>query len=490
MKRWCTGVAVAGILAGCNLAPIYDPPHYLLPDSYQGSGAFRAAQPQDALSPRGDWWALFGDEQLNRLEEQLIRENPNLEAAAELYTQARDLAAEAQSRLYPQIGAQALVSDNRESAHHLFSSSDQPRQEASNVIGGVASWEPDFWGAIRNGAHAQKRFAQASAADLATARLSLEAELANDYIAVRGFDAELEVLRESIVAYQKAVDVARLRTEGKIASGLDLARALSQLDSAQAQETEMKLQRDLMQHAIAVLVNAMPSGFSIAPANAFTLTPPPVPAGLPSQLLERRPDIASAERQMAAANAEIGVSRAAFYPNITLSGVAGFEDNAFNLATLPNSLWSVGAGAMLPLFEGGLRRAELQRSWSQYAQTRDGYRSTVLASFQEVEDGLSLGQHLATEVAQQQEASDQATQALNISTMLYEDGLDNYLSVAVAQVTALAAQTAEVQLLSRQMQASVSLIRALGGGWTVQSLPTEKQTLPFGPLDYGASARR
>jgi multidrug efflux system outer membrane protein len=234
----------------------------------------------------------------------------------------------------------------------------------------------------------------------------------------------------------------------------------------------------------------MPSGFSIAPANAFTLTPPPVPAGLPSQLLERRPDIASAERQMAAANAEIGVSRAAFYPNITLSGVAGFEDNAFSLATLPNSLWSVGAGAMLPLFEGGLRRAELQRSWSQYAQTRDGYRSTVLASFQEVEDGLSLGQHLATEVAQQQEASDQATQALNISTMLYEDGLDNYLSVAVAQVTALAAQTAEVQLLSRQMQASVSLIRALGGGWTVQSLPTEKQTLPFGPLDYGASARR
>jgi multidrug efflux system outer membrane protein len=490
MKGWCTAVAVAGILAGCNLAPIYDPPHYLLPDSYQGSGAFRVAQPQDALSPRGDWWTLFGDEQLNRLEEQLIRENPNLKAAAEVYTQARDLAAEARSHLYPQIGAQALVSENRESAHHLFSSSDQPRQEASNVIGGVASWEPDFWGAIRNGAHAQKRLAQASAADLATARLSLEAELANDYIAVRGFDAELEVLRESIVAYQKAVEVARLRTEGKIASGLDLARALSQLDSAQAQETEMKLQRDLMQHAIAVLVNAMPSGFSIAPANAFTLMPPPVPAGLPSQLLERRPDIASAERQMAAANAEIGVSRAAFYPNITLSGVAGFEDNAFNLATLPNSLWSVGAGAMLPLFEGGLRRAELQRSWSQYAQTRDGYRSTVLASFQEVEDGLSLGQHLATEVAQQRESSDQATQALSISTMLYEDGLDNYLSVAVAQVTALAAQTAEVQLLSRQMQASVSLIRALGGGWTVQSLPTEKQTLPFGPLDYGASARK
>ena len=490
MKGCCTALAVAGILAGCNLAPTYDPPHTLLPDSYQGSDAFRVAEPQEALSPRGDWWTLFGDEQLNRLEEQLIRENPNLEAATEVYTQARDLAAAAQSHLYPWIGAQALVSDNRESAHHLFSTTNVPQQEASNVIGGVASWEPDFWGAIRNRAHAQKRLAQASAADLATARLSLEAELANDYIAVRGYDVELEVLRQSIIAYQKAVEVARLRSQGKIASGLDLARALSQLDSAQAQETETKLQRDLMQHAVAVLVNAMPSSFSIAPVKEFTLTPPQVPAGVPSELLQRRPDIASVERQMAAANVEIGVSRAAFYPNITLGAGAGFEDNAFNLLSLPNSMWSVGAGAMLPLFEGGLRRAELQRSWSQYAQTRDGYRSTVLASFQEVEDGLSLTQRLATEVVQQREASDQALQAQTISTMLYEDGLDNYLSVAVAQVQALAAQTAEVKILTRQMQASVSLIRALGGGWTVQALPNEKQTLPFGPFDYRASAKK
>jgi len=490
MRKLCTLLAVAAALSGCDLAPVYDPPHYLLPESYQGSGAFRVAQPQVALSPRGDWWTLFGDAELNQLEEQLVRENPNLKAAAELYTQARDLAAEAQSRFYPQIGAQALVSDNRESAHHLFSTFTEPRQEGSNVIGATASWEPDFWGAIRNSAHAQKRLAQASAADLVTARLGLEAELANDYIALRGFDAELEVLRQSIVAYQKAVEVARLRSEGKIASGLDLARALAQLDSAQAQETETQLQRDLMQHAIAVLVNAVPSGFSIPFVNQFTLTPPEVPAGVPSALLQRRPDIASAERQMAAANAEIGVSRAAFYPNITLNAGAGFEDDAFNLLSLPNSLWSVGAGAMLPLFEGGLRRAELQRSWSQYAQTRDYYRSTVLASFQEVEDGLSLTQRLAAEVKQQREASDQATQALTISTMLYEDGLDNYLSVAVAQVEALAAQTAEVQLESRQLQGSVSLILALGGGWTLQALPSEKQTLPFGPLDYGVSENK
>ena len=389
MRRPCAALAVAALLSGCNLAPVYQPPHYRVPESYQGSTVFRVAEPEGGLSSRGDWWTLFGDAQLNRLEEQLRRENPTLQAAAEAYTQARDLAAEARSQLYPQIAAQGLVSDNKESAHDLFSGTGA-REESSNLIGAAASWEPDFWGAIRNRTHAQERLAQASAADLATARLSLEAELANDYIAVRGLDAELEVLRQSIIAYQKAVEVARLRSEGKIASGLDLARALSQLDSAQAQETETQVQRDLMQHAIAVLVGAMPSSFSIPPQKRFTLTPPQIPAGVPSELLQRRPDIASAERRMAAANVSIGVSRSAFYPNITLSGTGGFEDSAFNLLSLPNSLWSVGAGAMVPLFEGGLRRAELQRSWSRYAQTRDGYRSTVLASFQEVQDGLSL----------------------------------------------------------------------------------------------------
>jgi outer membrane protein, multidrug efflux system len=492
MKRLCTLLAVAAVLSGCDLAPVYDPPHYLVPESYQGSGAFRVAQPEDALSPRGEWWTLFGDEQLSRLEEQLVRENPTLEAAAEAYTQARDLAAEAQSTLYPQVNANAGVSDNKSSVHRLFRPQGNiaPIQEASNEVGAAALWEPDFWGALRNSAHAQKRLAQASAADLATARLSLQAELANDYIAVRGFDVELEVLRQSIVAYRKAVEVARLRLQGKIASDLDLARALSQLDSALAQETETQLQRDLMQHAVAVLVDAMPSSFSIAPVKEFTLTAPQVPAGVPSELLQRRPDVASAERQMAAANVEIGVSRAAFYPNITLSAGAGFEDNAFNLLSLSNSLWSVGAEAMLPLFDAGLRRAELQRSWSQYAQTRDDYRSTVLASFQEVEDGLSLTQRLAIEVKQQREASNQAVEALSISTMLYDDGLDYYLSVAVAQVQALAAQTIEVQLLTRQMQAAVSLIRALGGGWTVQELPTEKQTLPFGPLDFPVAGKQ
>ena len=314
--------------------------------------------------------------------------------------------------------------------------------------------------------------------------------MANDYVAVRGLDAQLEVLRQSIVSYQAAVEVARLRTLGKIASGLDLARALSQLESAQAQETEIRLQRDLMQHAVAVLIGAMPSTFSLAPVSKFGLAPPQLPAGVPSALLQRRPDIASAERQMAAANASIGVARAAFYPNVTFNLTGGFQDSGFNLLSLPNSFWSVGAGAMVPLFDGGLRRAQLRQSWAQYAEMRDSYRATVLAAFQEVEDGLSQTQRLATEDTQQREASDQAVQALSISTLLYKDGLDNYLSVAVAQVQALDAQLSEVQIRIRKIQAAVSLIRALGGGWTLQALPDEKQTLQFTQADYGASAKK
>jgi NodT family efflux transporter outer membrane factor (OMF) lipoprotein len=481
LVAWLSGL----ILSGCNLAPLYTQPRFILPETYQGSGPFQVAQPDAVLSPNGQWWTLFNDPGLDKLEEALVKANPTLQGAMEQYTQARDLAAEAQSQFYPQLGAGGQLSNNRQSVDRLFrGSTTTANVEASNEVLASASWEPDFWDQIRNLAHEKKRLAQASAADLVTARLSLQAELATDYLAVRGLDQELEVLRQAIAAYQQAVEVTRLRYDGGIASGLDLARASSQLGSAQAQLSETVLQRDLLQHAVAVLVGAIPSSFSLPAAEDFRPVPPPLPVGVPSELLQRRPDIASAERQMAAANASIGVSRAAFYPHATFFGTAGFQANGFNLFDLPNSLWSIGAGAMLPLFEGGLRRAELQQSWSQYAQTRDNYRATVLAAFQEVEDGLSLTQRLKSEVTQQHEASDQAAQALSISTTLYNAGLDNYLSVAVAQVQALTARTSEVQVQVRQMQAAVALIRALGGGWMAKDLPNERQTLPFGPLNY------
>jgi NodT family efflux transporter outer membrane factor (OMF) lipoprotein len=434
---------------------------------------------------------MFNDPSLNQLEQALETANPSLQAALERYTQARDLAAEAQSQLYPQVSIQGTLSDNKQSVNRLFrGSTTTPNIQASNVILPSASWEPDFWDTVRNRAHQQKRLAQASAADLVTARLSLQAELASDYFGVRGFDREIDVLSNSISAYEKAVEVTQLRYTGGIGSGLDVARASSQLGAAQAQLSETGLQRDLLQHAVAVLVGAMPSTFTMPPAPKIQPAPPELPVGLPSELLQRRPDIASAERQMAAANAAIGVSRAAFYPNVTFFGNAGFQDRGWNLISLPNSLWAIGSNATLPIFEGGLRRAELQQSWSVYAETRDNYRATVLAAFQEVEDGLSLTQRLKSEVAQQHEASDQAAQALSSSTKLYDDGLDNYLSVSVAQLAELTARTAEVQVQVRQIQAAVSLILALGGGWTVQGLPNEKQTLPFGPLGTSAQQNR
>jgi multidrug efflux system outer membrane protein len=491
MSTCAIGVGLAlgaALLGGCQLAPSYDPPRLLLPDSYQGSGPFRQANPDSALLAQDNWWTLFGDPQLNEYEEQLKRANPTLQAAAETYTQARDVAAEAQSGLYPQLGVTASLSENKQSLHSLYRNGPGGlNEDASNVVATAASWEPDFWGATRNRAHERKRLAQASAADLATAQLSLEAQLASSYVGLRGLDAELELLRQSIVTYQRAVEVTRLRTEGAIASGLDLARALSQLRSAQAQETDTQLQRDQLQHAIAVLIGANPSSFSIPPEAELTLPTPQIPPGIPSQLLERRPDISSAERQMAAANASIGVSRAAFYPNVTIGLMGGFQDSGFNLLSLPNDLWTVGAGAALPVFEGGLRRAALQSSWSQYAQTRDNYRATVLAAFQEVEDGLSQTQCLSAETVQQREASDQADLALSISTKLYQEGLDNFLSVSVAQVQSLATRTVEIQIRTRQIQAAVALIRALGGGWRASDLPSEPQTLPFGPFDYQVS---
>jgi NodT family efflux transporter outer membrane factor (OMF) lipoprotein len=472
-------------LCSCDLAPDYAPPQYVLPADYKGSAPFTIARPRDTL-PRGPWWEGFGDALLNQLEQQLAADNPDLAALAEQYTQARDLAAEARSRLFPQVGINGLLSDNRESQHRLFRSpsSTVPLVEPSNVIQATASWEPDFWSAIRNSTRVQKRLAQASAASLASARLSLQAELASDYIALRGLDTQEAVYRAAIAYYQKAVQITTQRLQGRIASALDVARSQAQLAQTQALQSGILASRALLEHATAVLVGANPSSFSIPVADETRLTAPAVPVGLPSQLLERRPDVASAERQMAAANAEIGVSRAAFYPNITISAVAGFQDTGFNLGSLPNALWTIGASAALPLFEGGLRRAELQRSWSQYAQARDSYRSTVLSAFQEVEDGLALTLHLQEQMQQQATAVAQAYEAQTLTLQLYVGGLTNYLDVVVAQETALTARIGEAQVQVSRLQAAVTLTRALGGGWSAADLPAEDGVLPFGPLDY------
>jgi NodT family efflux transporter outer membrane factor (OMF) lipoprotein len=472
-------------LVGCDLAPSYRPPHYVLPGSFQGDGPFAVAQPSD-LALRGQWWAPFDDGLLDQLEEQLVVDNPDLAAMTEAYTQARDLVAEARAGLFPQLSAGALLSYQRESQNKPFRdvNSAAPVVDPDNQVGFNAVWEPDIWSEVRNRVRNQSRLAQASAATLAGLRLSLQAELASDYVALRGADTEVAIYRSAIVSYRQAVEITTLRFNGKIASGIDVQRAKSQLAVTQELLEGSLSSRALLQHAIATLAGDNPSSFSIASEDPIHLTLREVPAVVPSALLERRPDIAAAERAMAAANAAIGVARAAFYPNISIGGTAGFEDTGFNLASLPNSFWSIGASATEPLFEGGLRRAELQQSGSKYAQTRDEYRSTVLSAFKEVEDGLAQTTHLRAQVLAQSEAVTAADKAQSLAMQLYIGGLTNYLDVVVAQETALSAHIAAAQLWVQQFQAEIGLIRALGGGWSRAELPTEKDVVPFGPLDY------
>jgi outer membrane protein, multidrug efflux system len=478
-----TLMTLSGLLAACSLAPTYAPPSMALPISYKGTGPFGLARPEDQLA-QGDWWEMFGDEELDRLEASLNSTNPDLQAAEETYTQARDIVGEARSQLFPQLSAQTYGSQNQQSLHRLFRASGAgPSQEATLGYGAALSWEPDFWGEIRNRTNYAKANAQATAAMVASARLSLEIELANDYMALRGLDSEHAVYTKTLGYYGEALKITKLRYSGKISAGLDVERAENQLSSAQAADTDILAQRSVLEHAIAVLAGENPSTFSLPSEGLEHLAIPVIPVGVPSALLQRRPDIAQSERQMAAENAAIGVARAAFYPNIQLSANAGFQDDAFGgLASLPNSLWSVGASAVLPLFEGGLRRAEEQQSRSAFAQAADNYRSTVLQAFREVEDQLVLTTNLTSEYAQQQDALKAALKVQDLTLRLYTSGLDNYLSVTVAQIAALSAELANVQVESRELQATVGLIGAVGGGWSTKELPTPQQTIPFNPL--------
>ena len=485
--RWPAAFAAFGALVcytGCDLAPTYDPPHYVLPDNWRGQGPFTLANPRDAL-PRGPWWELFGDPLLNQLEQQLVAENPNLAAMYEQYVQARDAAAIARSGLYPQLSVNGQTSYEKESINTPFRNpqSRAPIIAPNNLIEAGATWQPDFWERIRNAERMQARLAQSSAALVANARLSLEVLLANSYFGLRGLDIQTDVYRRAVANYAKSVQITQLRLRGAIAAGLDVARAEAQLASAQALLSATLASRTVLEHAIAVLVDANSTTFSIPAAQRDTPVNPAVPVGVPSQLLERRPDIASAERQMAAANANIGITTAAFYPNITISATGGFQDTGFNLVSLPNSLWSIGASAVLPLFEGGLRRAQLQQSWSQLAQTSDNYRATVLNAFQQVEDGLTLSASLQVQNQDQLRAVTAANRAMNLTEQLYVGGINNYLDVVVAQQTALLAEIAAAQARTAQLQASANLILAVGGGWSTADLPTERGVLPFDPLD-------
>ena len=462
----------AALLAGCDLAPQYHVPVASVPVNYKEASYWRVAHPADTVQ-RGAWWHLYGDPDLDALEARVDTANPTLAAALAAYSRARAFAAEAEAGLAPRIAVGGQINEDRQSNRRPHRGRGQPNQYLDNSINVQANYEIDFWDQIANEIRSGRDLAQATAADLENTRLLLHVDLASDYLDLRGFDAEANVLRSAVAAYQRAVTLTENRLLGKISPALDVTRAQTQLSDAQAQLTDLLARRALVEHAIAVLVGVPPAELSLPP-EPWRIRLPNLAPGLPSTLLERRPDIASAERQVAAANATIGVARAAFYPTISLNLIYGLEATGFNIFSLPNDFWAVGPGLVLPLFEGGLRHAEEAAAIGAYRLAVANYRGTVLAAFQDVEDNLALLKYLGQEQQEQDAAVTAAQRTLAMAMALYKDGATNFLDVVVAQTAALQAEEAATSLRTRRLQASVELIRALGGGWTRQDLPPAK----------------
>ncbi|BAK82768.1 efflux transporter outer membrane subunit [Komagataeibacter medellinensis] len=469
-------------LAGCDLAPVYHAPHYVVPATWQGQAPFAVAQPMDDHIP-ANWWTGFADPRLDELEALATDHNGDLQAASERFLQARAIVSEARADLLPHFGLAFGGSNNKSSAERLFRYKG-PITDSDEFYGGMASWEPDFWSSIRNRVRLQKDYAQEAAAQYASARLSLQAELASDYFTLRGLDAQAAIYTQSIGYYQESLRVTRTRLVDQAASQLDVARAENQLYTTQARLLDIQAQREVMEHAIAVLVNVAPSSFHIAADSHLNATRSALSTPMPSDLLQRRPDVAVAERQMAQANRAIGIARAAFYPHVSFQMNGGFDDNGFNLANLANSMWSYGATVTMPVFEGGLRRAQLQQSWSAYRETRDHYRMTVLAAFRDVEDGLSRTRRLDGENERLHAAVGAASQTQDITMNLYKGGLATYLDVLIAQVSTLDARIQQVEVQTRYLQARIGLIRACGGGWDAAQLPAPNRLFSVDPLQY------
>jgi NodT family efflux transporter outer membrane factor (OMF) lipoprotein len=474
-------LAAACALGGCSLAPVYKVPVVDVPDSYKEAGPWQPAVPSDQRE-RGDWWRDYGDATLDNLEARVDTANPDLAAALDRYAQARAYSAETRAGLFPQVDAAAGATHNRQSDHRPLRSASQPDEYRDNLIGAQLGYEFDLWGRVRNLVAAGEATAQASAADLASVRLSLHAELANDYIALRGLDAQARLLDDTVTAYARALALTQNRFHGGAASGLDVARAQTQLDNARAQATDVQARRALLEHAIATLVGTPASKFTL-PAQVVEISQPAIPTGIPSTLLERRPDVAAAERRTAAANANVGIARAAFFPSITLTAIGGFENTGgADWLSAPNSFWSIGPRAFLTLFDAGRREARADQARAALDEAGERYRATALTAFQQVEDNLALIHLLGEEAKSQDAAAASAQRTLNLAFDRYRNGAVSYLEVVESQTAELQAQRASLSLRDRELQASVGLIRALGGGWvhdeTASSSPAVAAAMP------------
>jgi NodT family efflux transporter outer membrane factor (OMF) lipoprotein len=431
---------------------------------------WKASQPQDQ-SMRGKWWEVFNDPQLNSLEERVDVSNQNLKIAEAQFRQARDLIRINRSAFYPTVRAGPYINGEQFSKNAPNPSPKAGQTQGDYVLPFDLSYEVDAWGRIHLTVQSATASAQASAADLETARLSVHAELAADYFTLRGLDAQKQLLDSTVVAYQKALDLTTNRYAGGLAAKVEVAQAATQLETTQAQDIDVGVQRAQFEHAIAALVGQPASTFSI-PISPLDVPPPKIPAGVPSDLLQRRPDIAAAERRMAAANAQIGLAKTAYYPTLSLSAEAGLEGSSItNWFAWPSHLFAVGPMLVETLYDAGRRHAYTDQAWAAYDANVAAYRQNVLTAFQEVEDNLAGLRILDEESVKQSQAVQSAELSLTLSTNRYKGGLVTYLEVITAQSAALSDERTAVDLLTRRMNSAVLLIKALGGGWDVSKLP-------------------
>lgn len=461
-------------LSGCAVGPNYHRPEMAVPAQFKETGEWRQAQPKDEIV-RGRWWELYGDPVLNELEGRVNVSNQTLRAVEAQFRQAQAVARQARASFFPgvDLGVSATRSKSGTGTNTVVNG-------ATTVSGGsevtsrrataTASWEPDVWGRIRRSVENARDSASASAADLEAQRLSIQAELAQDYFLLRVSDQQLQLFEDTVNAYERNLDITRNRYAVGVAGRVDVAQAESQLRSTQSQLVDERVTRAQLEHAIALLVGEAPSTFKIDRA-AFEAKLPNVPVAIPSELLERRPDIAAAERRVMAANASVGVATAAFFPSITLSGTFGYQStNAANWFTAPSRFWSLGPALAQTLFDGGLLRAQRQEAIASYDQTVANYRETTLAAFQDVEDNLVALRLLEEESQLLNDALKSARETVTLTLNQYKAGTVSYLNVVTVQASALADERAAVTLLGRQFTSNVALIRALGGGWTGEEL--------------------
>jgi NodT family efflux transporter outer membrane factor (OMF) lipoprotein len=467
-------VAFCTLLGACAVGPDYVRPTAAVPAAYKENRGWTVARPADTAD-RGPWWEVFGDPQLNALAQQVDISNQTVKAAAAQYEQARALVESTRAAYFPTIGLNAAATRAQGGRSAAASSSGAGTAGIGNTLSlaGTASWEPDIWGKVRRASEAQTSSAQASAADLAAARLSAQGQLVQDYFTLRQVDAQRQLYADTILAYEKSLQLTQNQYAGGVAARADVVAADTQLKTAQAAAINLGVQRAQLEHAIALLVGQPASTFSIPPTPLADVPPPPVPAaGLPSQLLERRPDVAAAERRVAAANAQIGVAKSAYFPALTLSGSAGYQGSALaNLLSLPNRFWSIGPALAETLFDGGARDAQTRQARAVYDQDVALYRQTVLGSIQEVEDYLAALRILDQQAVVQDAALQAARESVKLTLNQYRAGVVSYINVVTAQATELSTARTSVSLLGSRYVASVQLIQALGGGWHAGRLP-------------------